>query len=381
MGNVFGIADAQGERWRRLRKAANGSFSLPRMKNFMYYFTKSGKEMVEYVSKEALKDDKVDANDFVKRSVINTLAAVGFGIEANGFKDEKSELTKNGDALSEMWRWISVMMTPSIATLFRVNVYNPKAEQWWNSLIRRLVAEKGAQDENKLDVLSTLFKVHQEDPKDFDMGAMEKTLLQFIFDGYNSVSSNLVGVLAFVVTHPDVASKLQNEIDEVFEAKEEGDIDLTDTDIVGMNYLDCVISEALRIACISITSRGVSKPWKIPETDITLPVGSTVYIPISSLHMDPEYWVNPTEFDPERFNTENKSKIKTGTYLPLGLGPRQCLGTTYSKFTMKMLLIYLLRFFNLENCENLPKNFELDPNTGNMSPKGGLKVKFHKRDL
>ena len=31
MGNVFGIADAQGDRWRRLRKAVNGPFSVQKM--------------------------------------------------------------------------------------------------------------------------------------------------------------------------------------------------------------------------------------------------------------------------------------------------------------------------------------------------------------
>ena len=302
MGNVFGIADAQGERWRRLRKAANGPFSLLKMKKYMHYFTKAGKEMVEYVEKESLKGDKVDANEFVKRSVINTLGAVGFGMEANAFAEEESELRKNGDALSEMWRWISVMMTPSIATFFRINVYNPKAEKWWTSLMRRHIANRRSQVEDQHDILSTLIKVHEEDPKDFDQIAMEKTILQFIFDGYNSVSAQVTGVLAFIVAHPEVSSKLQNEIDEVFDAKEEGDIDLTDTDVIGMNYLDCVILEVMRLSCISITSRGVTKPWKIPDTDIILPVGASVYIPISSFHMDPDYWENSLEFDPERFN-------------------------------------------------------------------------------
>ena len=49
-------------------------------------------------------------------------------------------------------------------------------------------------------------------------------------------------------------------------------------------------------------------------------------MPIWSLHHDPRYWEAPGTFMPERFFPENKDKIVFGTYLPFGLGPRNCVG-------------------------------------------------------
>ena len=72
MGNVFGIADAQGDKWRRLRKAVNGPFSVPKMKKYNDCFVKVNKEMAEFVKEEAVKDEKVEAKDFIRKSVINT---------------------------------------------------------------------------------------------------------------------------------------------------------------------------------------------------------------------------------------------------------------------------------------------------------------------
>ena len=380
MGNVFGIADAQGDKWRKLRKLVNGPFSLPKMKKYMSFFTRSNKEMVEFVEEQSLKGEKVDVRDLIRRSCMNTLGSVGFGLDANTFKDKDSELLKNGAALMEMWRWIVVIMMPSIATLFRVNVYNQKAEKWITSLMRRIIKNKRGQEEKENDVLSILMKISEDNPKDMDEESVEKTILQYIFDGFGTTSDGCTGIIASIVTHPEVMAKLHEEVDAVFDAKGDGDIDLTDTDINGMNYLECIISESMRVCAISVTSRRVTKPWTIPGTDLTLPVGIGVYIPISSFHNDPEYWDKPMEFDPERFNAENKSKIKTGTYAPFGLGPRQCLGNNYAKFTIKMILVYLFRFFDLENCENMPKNFERDPHTL-FTPKGGLRVKFHKREF
>jgi cytochrome P450 family 9 len=53
-----------------------------------------------------------------------------------------------------------------------------------------------------------------------------------------------------------------------------------------------------------------------------------IVISTISLHRDPQYFSDPDRFDPERFNDENKGKILPGTYLPFGIGPRNCIGTT-----------------------------------------------------
>ena len=340
MGNVFGVGDAQGDKWRKLRKTVNGPFALPRMRKYLEFFLKANKDMVNYVNEESAKDEKMNVEDLVRRSVVNTLGSVGFGMEINAFKDKECEFMKQGAKLMEIWRWLVIIMLPSIATLFRVNVYNRKAEDWFISLMRRHIELKRKDVKTSNDVLSTLIRIQEENPDDLDQIALEKTVMQYLFDGYNTTAEAATGIIAFLISHPKVLSKLQGEIDDVFDAKEEGDIDLSDTDINEMNYLDCIISEAMRTAAISVTSRIVTKPWTIPGTDITIPVGVGVYIPLMSFHRDPEYWDNPEEFNPERFNADNKSKIRTGTYAPFGLGPNTLftpLGGCRAKFHKRNL--------------------------------------------
>ena len=140
-----------------------------------------------------------------------------------------------------------------------------------------------------------------------------------------------------------------------------------------------VLQEAVRYVNLAATFRRCTKPWKIPDTDIIVPVGTDIVIPIMSLHRDPEYWENPDEFMPERFLPENKAKIRNGTYQPFGQGPRQCLGYNYARYEMKLMLAYLLRNFDIENPENLPQKFDFNPETFLPTPKGELKVKFVRR--
>ena len=138
--------------------------------------------------------------------------------------------------------------------------------------------------------------------------------------------------------------------------------------------------QGLNSCSSSAITRRVSKPWKVPGTETILPVGVSVFLPWYSLHMDPEFWENPSEFNPERFNSENKANIRNGSYGPFGLGPRGCLGSSYAKFMMKMMIAYLVRFFEIENCDSLQKDFKIDPETL-FVPLGGFKIKFHKRNV
>lgn len=75
-----------------------------------------------------------------------------------------------------------------------------------------------------------------------------------------------------------------------------------------------------------VLSRVSNKDYKVPDTDVVLPKGSEVLIPVLGLHKDPEYFPNPEKFDPDRFSLENKKTRPSCTYLPFGEGPRNCIG-------------------------------------------------------
>ena len=46
--------------------------------------------------------------------------------------------------------------------------------------------------------------------------------------------------------------------------------------------------------------------------------GTSIELPIKASHFQPEFFPNPTKFEPERFLKENADKIIPYTYRPFG---------------------------------------------------------------
>jgi cytochrome P450 family 6 len=90
-------------------------------------------------------------------------------------------------------------------------------------------------------------------------------------------------------------------------------------------------SETLRkYPPLPMLSRQCSKPCKIPGTDTFLEKGILVFIPMTALQHAPKYYPETDRFEPERFSEEKNQKRHHYVYLPIGEGPRICVGKLHT---------------------------------------------------
>lgn len=165
--------------------------------------------------------------------------------------------------------------------------------------------------------------------------------------------------------------KAQQEIDNLM--KLSGSDDINYEMLNEMKYLECCIDEALRkYPIVPLLMRQCTEDYTIPESDLVIPKGTAIMIPVLGFHRDEEIYENPLEFKPERFlNSSNGSgKAKGLFYVPFGDGPRNCIGMRLGKLTAKLALVIVLRNFNVElddkgmadsELEFHPKQFILTP--------------------
>lgn len=104
-------------------------------------------------------------------------------------------------------------------------------------------------------------------------------------------------------------------------------------------------------------------------------------IPIHCFHNDPQYFPEPDKFDPHRFSEENRKNIDLDTYMPFGIGPRNCIGSRFALMELKTIFYYLLLNFSFEKTEKTQIPFKYENVPFAMKPENGFWVDLKPRDV
>ena len=91
---------------------------------------------------------------------------------------------------------------------------------------------------------------------------------------------------------------------------------------------------------------------------------SVIYIPLMSIHQDPEYYEDPLQFNPDRFSAENGGAKKykdQGVFFPFGDGPRICVGMRFATAQAKIAIATIVKNFEITVNPKTPEQFIIDP--------------------
>ena len=172
----------------------------------------------------------------------------------------------------------------------------------------------------------------------------------FLLAGYETTASTLSFCLYELATNPVVQQRLYEEIQ--ISAKTANDPTLGYTKVLEkLEYLDAVLSETLRkYPPAWILSREIdknnNKPYRLID-GLLLEPGQTVMVPVYAIHHSEAYFPEPDQFLPDRFLPENRHKILPYTYLPFGVGPRNCIGMRFALTEAKMALAAIVNQYEI----------------------------------
>uniref|UniRef100_A0A0E0NWK3 Ig-like domain-containing protein n=1 Tax=Oryza rufipogon TaxID=4529 RepID=A0A0E0NWK3_ORYRU len=172
---------------------------------------------------------------------------------------------------------------------------------------------------------------------------MVAVLWEMIFRGTDTVAILLEWIMARMVLHPDIQAKAQAELDAVVGRGRA----VSDGDVAGLRYLQCVVKEALRAH-----PPGPLLSWArlaVHDAHVgghVVPAGTTAMVNMWAIAHDPELWPEPDAFRPERFAEEDVSVLGGDLRLaPFGAGRRACPGKTLALATVHLWLAQLLHRF------------------------------------
>ncbi|XP_054155656.1 cytochrome P450 3A31-like [Oppia nitens] len=174
----------------------------------------------------------------------------------------------------------------------------------------------------------------------------------FFIAGYDALVSALAYCLHELAVRPELQDRLYDEISGLF-ADNESTIDYND--LKRLEFMDAVLKETLRhyppvINLERETRQDVTLTDRIGSSSIVIANGTQLEIPVYAIHHDRDYYPEPDLFEPNRFMSTSGGgadggqwpPIESYTYMPFGLGPRNCLGTRLAVQSAKLALVKLV---------------------------------------
>jgi cytochrome P450 len=124
-------------------------------------------------------------------------------------------------------------------------------------------------------------------------------------------------------------------------------ISATSNDADKKDYLAWTVKELLRLCPATYwIQRRSQESAKL--SNFILPADTRVVVSVMRAHTHPEYWTQPDQFNPRRFD----GNATTPAWMPFGRGPRICLGRHYSLAMLRNLLAGVLSRYHIRETES-----------------------------
>ncbi|KAJ8928365.1 hypothetical protein NQ314_019096 [Rhamnusium bicolor] len=334
----------------------------------------------------ALKDEEIvtlEMKGLFTRFTNDAIATTAFGVKVDSLAEPNNEFYLMGKEVTTFTFWRNLkfagyVLFPKLYQIFKVKIINNKVGNFFRQVINDTIkireeraivrpdmihllmqARKGIEKHEKNGVIDTGFATAQESdlgkakiPKDLTNEDITAQALIFFFAGFDTVSTGMSFAAYELAVNQDVQERLRKE---VYDTLEECNGKLT--------------YETVERVC--------TKPYTIKqvtaeEKPVHIEKGTIIWIPMFAIQRSPKYYPDPDRFDPERFNDENKENIKPYTYMPFGLGPRNCIGSRFALLEIKIVFFFILKHFELVPVEKTQIPLELSKKTFALSAANGF---------
>lgn len=386
------------DHWRSMRAIISPTFTSGRMKIMYKILSQCADDLVELIHGQLRDEKNQDWTIINSRAAAGSLSmgsAVGsfYGIKLN---DEGADnpLSKRNfsrrshEALSPSFvRFFLLALVPTeLLKLFGIPEFSPKKFDFFFDKAKSIVGRRLKSKERHNDYLQLLLEARADsDLEEFDVErhpdhytlnnneiddqrasnttadskiklteweiACQVVMLMLV--ATETTASLMSHVIFLLAHHKDIQQRLYGELAGI--RRRDGDTGrmlFEYEDVATHQYLDCVISEVLRLMPPALrVDRRANQDYIIEAYGILVQKDMIVYIDLQGLHQNPEYWPEPDLFQPERFSAENKHKIVPGSYAPFGIGPRACIGFRFALTEAKVAIAKLVSEFEFEPAE------------------------------
>ncbi|XP_058462575.1 cytochrome P450 9e2-like [Malaya genurostris] len=404
------------QKWKNMRITLSPAFTGSKMRQMFELIVDCCESTASFYRDEC-KSTKLplvyEMKDVFSRFGNDVIASCAFGMKIDSFRNRENQFFCHGkdmfkfNTVKAMLRTFGFRFIPTIMSYLGIDFIEHKHNAYFSALIKNAVNLRETQGIFRPDMVHLLMQArkgtlkHQHEKfqkegfatvEESDMGKgdtlhsmteveMIAQCLIFFLAGFDTVSTNLTFLSYELTINPDVQKKLYEEIVATHRSLKGSPLNY-DT-LQKMQYMDMVVCESLRMwPPVPAVDRLCVRNYELDDgagLKFTIEKGTAVFFPVQGLHYDPKYFPNPEKFVPERFSDENNENIRLGTYLPFGIGPRNCIASRFALMEVKAIMYHMLLHFSFERTEKTQVPLQLAKGYIGLHSKAGLFVELKPR--
>ncbi|OCK76578.1 cytochrome P450 [Lepidopterella palustris CBS 459.81] len=395
LGRVLGIGIllAEGDEHKRQRRTLMPAFSFRHVKDLYPIFWDKSREMVEAMDEAVRKPDipgekpssVVEIGNWASRATLDIIGVAGLGQDFHALADPNNELNQTyrsiftntplARAMQLLGNFVPLWILRALP--LKRNQEISDAIKLIKSTCRNLVQSKKQKlekgERTDVDILSVAIESGGFSDED-----LVNQLMTFLAAGHETTASALIWATYLMCLHPEVQSRLRQEIRGALPSISDRNAKISSTDIDHLPYLNAVCNETMRVfSPVPITLREAAEDTTI--LDHPIPKGTTIIICPWAINSSKTLWgEDAKEFNPDRWM--GPGRANTGgadsnySFLTFLHGPRSCIGKDFAKAEFASLVAAVVGRFEMELED---PNMILDISGGiTAKPRGGLFVKI-----
>ncbi|XP_027074180.1 cytochrome P450 71AU50-like [Coffea arabica] len=185
---------------------------------------------------------------------------------------------------------------------------------------------------------------------EFDRRHVKAILLDLLVASMDTSVTAVEWAISELLRHPEAMRKLQKELEEKVGLERI----VEESDIEGLEYLDMVIKESMRLHPVAPLLLPHESMEDCTVDDFHIQKKSRIIINIYTIGRDPNVWPDPETFNPERFKDSNIDlRGQDFRLIPFGSGRRSCPGLQLGLLLVRFVLAQLVHCFNWELADNI----------------------------
>ncbi|KAL1541219.1 cytochrome P450 78A3-like [Salvia divinorum] len=341
--------------WTTVRRIASAHLFCPKqLKASAHQRLELANMMAEALDCSGKEGEPICVRNVLKLASLNNMMYAVFGRRyvldsANTETAELRDLVEEGYDLLGQLNWSDHFSFLADFDVQKIRSRCARMVPRVNRIVGRIMAERDTTGLDFADVLLSL-----KGPDRLSESDMISLLWEMIFRGTDTVAVVMEWILARLVLHQDVQSRVQHELDAVVGKTRA----VTESDLTDLVYLTAVVKEVMRLH-----PPGPLLSWsRLSIRDSTVggyrvPAGTTAMVNVWAISRDPDNWPDPLSFKPERFLMGEE--ITDLRLAPFGSGRRSCPGKVMGMTAVSFWVARLLHEFAFEAAGGVDLSEEL----------------------